>query len=138
MYYYQVSVVETIRRPRSYLVKAVSEQEAIEMAEAGETEYEFSESPEDCLKDTEVVERQVRAAKPLPYTVPEIVVPMTMPSYAWVMLRQQKRQLLELCHLSKRPEDLEGLLALLDHIQDYAVDKCRVPEELVFEESQEE
>lgn len=48
----------------------------------------------------------------------------------WPLLRSQKRWLVEQAAYS---EEAEGLLNLIDRIQDQAVDVCGVPEDEVFE-----
>ena len=52
------------------------------------------------------------------------------------LLRKQKELLISMVNRRKKPSDakyhLDGLVTLLDSIQDQAVDKCRVPAKEVF------
>jgi hypothetical protein len=54
----------------------------------------------------------------------------------WKMLRKQKKDLLKVINNDsvspKEKESLEGIMSLIDHIQDYAVDTCELSERKVF------
>lgn len=65
----------------------------------------------------------------------------------WLMLKEQKRTLISIIEdkrdtftIEARDQlgDLEGLLELIERIQDCAVDEMGVPEELVFDLENEE
>jgi hypothetical protein len=71
--------------------------------------------------DSEQDESQAVAATQLPKWAAQM---------DWVMLRQQKQWLADLA--SGHPDQAEGLLSLLDALQDYAVDELGLPEEVVL------
>lgn len=54
----------------------------------------------------------------------------------WGLLRKQKLDLLKVINNDsvspKEKESLEGILLLIDSVQDYAVDTCELPERKVF------
>ena len=54
----------------------------------------------------------------------------------WKMLCLQKLTLLWVIEYFNSPltDDLTGILHLIDALQDYAVDKCGIPEETVFKQ----
>ncbi|HLO91569.1 MAG TPA: hypothetical protein VK172_10440 [Lentimicrobium sp.] len=53
------------------------------------------------------------------------------------LLRQQKQDLLKVINKKsttiKQKESLEGILMLLDNLQDYVVDELGIPEDQIFE-----
>jgi rubredoxin len=69
-------------------------------------------------------------------------IPEVLKKIDWTDLRTQKTLLLETINNDavdpEHKEALEGILALLDSIQDYAVDEMGVPEMLVFDFEKEE
>lgn len=65
----------------------------------------------------------------------------------WQWLREQKHTLLtiiaekrsvHLIEVEEQVDDLEGLVSLIDSLQDYAVDELGIPEEEVFNFENEE
>lgn len=48
------------------------------------------------------------------------------------MLADQKRELLQLIDDGKASEQMNGLIYLIDHIQDECVYTCGVPEKIVY------
>ena len=53
----------------------------------------------------------------------------------WALLRQQKEALVSIPEViinSQQYDALQGIISLIDHLQDYAVDVAGVPEEIVF------
>ncbi len=50
----------------------------------------------------------------------------------WKLLREQKSYLLNLSETSPS-DDLDGVVTLIDDLQDYAVDMLGFPEDTVFE-----
>jgi hypothetical protein len=54
----------------------------------------------------------------------------------WTLLRKQKKDLLKVINKDtvspKEKESLEGIMFLIDSIQDYAVDTCELPERKVY------
>jgi hypothetical protein len=70
--------------------------------------------------------------------------PKILASIDWTALRTQKTSLLATIEFLEKnkvpqlPEDLDGILHLIDALQDYAVDELGVPEMLVYDFEQEE
>jgi len=48
------------------------------------------------------------------------------------MLADQKEELLLLINKGKASEQMNGLVHLIDHIQDQCVDACGIPQKVVF------
>jgi hypothetical protein len=127
---FKLEVTETVSRLRIYIVEADSPEEAEEMAERGDTEEELPRG--DDFKD-EILRRSPGPAFRLPDCPVTVSVPLCMRADGWLLLRHQKYALLEAVSRGGIDAQVgEGLLGLIDEIQDYAVDVCGVPKELVF------
>jgi len=48
------------------------------------------------------------------------------------MLADQKKELLQLIDEGKASEQMNGLVNLIDYIQDQCVDACGIPQKIVF------
>lgn len=126
---YQAEVVETVLRHRIYFVEAEDEQKALERLNAGETLEEIARG--DDFKD-EVIGRNSGPPIEIPEVDPDFRPSLTMPSYAWPMLRVQKLALMEaMASGGIDKQAAEGLLGLIDTLQDQAVDTGQVPPHLV-------
>jgi len=55
-----------------------------------------------------------------------------MDADAFKMLAEQKQELLQLLSAGTASDRINGVVHLIDHIQDTAVDQCELPEDLVF------
>jgi hypothetical protein len=127
---YKLEVTETVSRLRIYIVDANSPEEAEEMAECGDTTEEFPRG--DDFKD-EILSRHPGPAFALPACPAVVYVPLQMRADGWLLLRHQKYELIRAMSCGGIDEQVgEGLLGLIDAIQDHAVDECGVPRELVL------
>ena len=67
-------------------------------------------------------------------TIPSAPAPEFITKINWALLRRQKRALLNLSSKLNRTEqtDIQGIINMIDVIQDYAVDNMGISERIVF------
>ena len=69
------------------------------------------------------------------------MIPEWIQKIDWELLKEQKQTLLEIsvmgCFTEKDYEHFEGLLSLIDTLQDYAVDELEIDEQTVFGDDKE-